>query len=86
MKAIDKEVYDFIVRYKRCNDGLAPTLSEIRSTLRLSSNGVVRNSLARLDMEGLIVLIPNKAAGIKVVRGCWSLGSEEKVGYSVAPQ
>jgi len=66
-------VYDYIVRYKLQCDGLSPTVRDIRAAINLSSTSIANHILAVLEDQGRIKRIPNKAAGIMVTGGHWSM-------------
>lgn len=78
---IDQKVYDYIVEYKRENDGLAPSIREIADRFEINSTSTIKNILGRLVRDNKIELISGKAGGIKVVDGRWSLASEERPAY-----
>ena len=85
MSKLDEKVYDFIVSYKRKNDGLSPSYREIGRYLDASSTSVVKNVLTHLQNNNRIEIIPGKAAGIMIVGGHWSMASEERPTYKPEP-
>lgn len=71
MNEIEKRIFDYIVGYKRINDGVAPSFREIGYNCGVSSVSMVRYYLAQLTNLRLIEMIPGKAGGIKVTGGQW---------------
>lgn len=71
MRTIDKKVLDFIVKYKKDNDGLSPTRREIEFAMNLNSTSYVNFCLQRLFQIGAIKLDYGSSRGIVVVGGKW---------------
>ncbi len=68
MKITRRGVYKYIIKYKRDNDGLSPSMREIMAQ-GVSSTSVVAWHLAKLEDEGKISC--NGVRGIKVTGGEW---------------
>ena len=68
-----RDIFDYIVEYKRNNDGNSPSIREIMKACRLSSTSVTNYILNHLEAEGLI-LLPERgiSRGIRVIGGKWS--------------
>lgn len=81
MKAVDEEVFAYIVAYKRAQDGLAPAMRDIKDVLTISSTSQVKLALVRLEQQGKIKQVPGKAGGIKVIGGRWAMASEDRPRY-----
>ena len=64
--AADATVLLFIVRYKRENDGNAPTVREIMENTPRSSTSLVLHSLDRLERQGRIKRTRGIARGISL--------------------
>lgn len=65
------ETYNFIIEYKKSNDGLSPTFADFREILGLSSNSVIYHRLRVLESIGRIKIIGSKSRHISVVGGQW---------------
>jgi hypothetical protein len=63
-----EHVFEFIVAYKRENDGLAPSIKEIGEACLLGES-TVRHHLWVLQDEGRIRVVGRRA--IQVVGGTW---------------
>ena len=64
-----KRIYQFIVEFKKQNDGLSPSMREIGQQLGVESTSLVSYYLKELEREGMIVLNPFNARGIRAVGG-----------------
>ena len=73
MNAQTQRMYDFIVAYKRANDGNSPTTQEMMAACGYLTTSVVRYQLNKLQAEGLILLEPGRHCFIRVVGGEWNL-------------
>ena len=67
------DIYNFIVKYKAENDGLSPSLREIRQGVNISTLSIVSGRLIELRDQGYIKFEDNIARSIKVVGGKWEL-------------
>ena len=67
-----EKIYEYIIEYKKENDGNSPSYQEIAKELGGISTNTVRYQLNCLAAAGLIEL-PEKydAHGIRVVGGTW---------------
>ena len=66
------KVYEFIVRYKARNDGIAPTLMEMRKGTEIYNHGRLRSILHKLQEDKLILTgRVGTARNIKVIGGRW---------------
>lgn len=65
-----KEVLEFIIRYKEEHDGNSPSVFQIRDACELSAVSTVYYHLTKLEEAGRIKL--NKIKGIEVTGGEWS--------------
>ena len=54
VRTTDDDVFDYIVRFKRENNGIAPSNRDIKQTLGISSTSEVRRYLERLAADGRI--------------------------------
>lgn len=66
-------IYHFIVKYKRENDGLSPTLEQIMLACRVNSKSNMSSILRILEDEGKIVVNSKISRGIQVIGGKWSM-------------
>ena len=64
-------VFDFIVSYKRANDGNSPSLREIMTACGIPSTSLMQFILDNLVDDDLIRIGPGQR-NITVVGGCWS--------------
>ena len=71
-----KEVLDFIIEYKRANDGLSPSMREIMAK-GVSSTSVVAWHLKKLELAGKISC--NGVRGIKVKGGSWNMNRHIRI-------
>lgn len=69
-----EQIFDFIVAYKRANDGLSPAISEIAEVCSLSSS-TVKYHLLNLVAEKRITIVARR--GILVIGGEWDLPGYE---------
>jgi SOS-response transcriptional repressor LexA len=66
------EVFNYIISYKRRNDGNSPTLRQIMAACKIASVSMVHWYLRVLQRRGLIEIIEGSVArGIKVAGGNW---------------
>jgi len=63
-----RQVYDFVRAYT-ARHGYAPKLREIASHLGIASRGVVHRYLRALEAERLIRIEPDRARGIRLLKG-----------------
>lgn len=71
-------VFEFVVGYKRANDGNSPTFREIRDGCDLSSTSVAASCLDRLVDQGKISLGDfGGYRSIRVTGGKWIMEGEE---------
>lgn len=63
-------VYDYIVRYKRINDGVAPAIRDIQTACGISSTSVVAWHLDKLVAQRRIRRGPG-GRNLRVVGGAW---------------
>ncbi len=74
-----QRVYEYILRFKREFDGLAPSLREICMVCGLSSTSQATYHLRRLEEQGKVLLLGGHASrGIMVVGGRWEISAAEK--------
>jgi SOS-response transcriptional repressor LexA len=72
-------VLDYIIYFKRENDGTSPTVREIQHALKISSTSLVNYYLRNLKLAGRIRFCGNGSArGIMVVGGCWQMEAGNK--------
>ncbi len=69
------EVLAFLVSYKRHNDGVSPSLTDIAAALRIGK-GTIRFHLRQLELAGLITTGWPEARSIKITGGRWSCSPE----------
>ena len=75
----DFEVLDFIIQYKKDNDGCAPTLREICVACRISSISQADMTLMRLAMAEKISLAGSGTSrNIRVNGGKWTYAKPKK--------
>lgn len=66
------DIYDFIVKRKKQNDGNSPSIREIARHCDIPSTSIVNHHLRKLAEQGLIELSGNgKARMIIVTGGQW---------------
>lgn len=65
---VQDRIYKFIVRYKRVNDGLSPTVREIADGLGMGSTSI-QYQLVNLERTGLIRRVGYRSRGIKLIGG-----------------
>ena len=65
---VQERIYQFIVRYKRLNDGLSPTVREIADGLGMGSTSI-QYQLVNLERTGLIRRVGFRSRGIKLIGG-----------------
>jgi SOS-response transcriptional repressor LexA len=66
-------VYDYIVKFKKENDGNSPTVREIMQACNIPSSSNTSYILNQLSEAGLIEITEGLSRGIMVVGGSWSL-------------
>ena len=64
----ERQVYDFVQAYTR-RHGVPPKLREIGAHLGIASRGTVHRYLRAIEQRGLIVITPDRARGIRLVKG-----------------
>lgn len=64
-------IYNFIIAFKKDNDGNSPTLREIARAAGISSSEATLYHLRKLERRGLIKRLPEKSRGIKVIGAEW---------------
>ena len=67
-------IFDYIVAYKRANDGNSPTIRTLQDRFEVSSTSVVAYILKKLEKNGKITLNNNTGQLINVVGGRWTYG------------
>ena len=70
---IQEKLYNYIVRYKRENDGNSPSIRDIMADLSYSSPSVVDFHLRGLVASGRIRITSGRSRSITVPGGEWSL-------------
>lgn len=73
-----RQVYKFLIEYKRENDGNTPTIREIAEALGFSSTSLSRHYLNGLDRIGLIRREKLKSRGVEIVGGYWGFANESR--------
>lgn len=71
--AMADAIFDYIVDFKRQNDGIPPTMRQIGQFAGIDSTSHVSWYLHRLERDGKIELIKNGARGIIVRGGMWEM-------------
>lgn len=72
-----KQICDFVIRYKIENDGNSPAIDEIAAELGISMTGVSQH-INRMVIKGLVSNIPGKTRSLKVNKEMYdSLTKEE---------
>lgn len=66
-----RQVYEFIVAYKRAHDGCAPTIREIMVACGYLTTSAVYYMLKRLQDDGLIEFDLKSSRSIRVVGAAW---------------
>lgn len=69
----NESIYNFIIEYKKNNDGNSPSLRDICNALGINSTSLVQNRLFELEEEGKIVCNATIPRFINVVGGKWDL-------------
>ena len=64
-------VFNYIVGYKRRNDGISPTMREIKEEFKIASISTVSLILDELEAAHRIRRSGNGKVGIRVVGGKW---------------
>lgn len=69
---------DYVVRYKTDNDGLSPTIRQMRDEFAISSTSVTAYYLQRLIDQGRLYRVRSEAntTGLGVPGGRWELERE----------
>jgi len=70
-------IYDYLIRFKRENDGLSPSIREIMDACDISSTSVVIYYLRDMQKAGQITMRGKR--GIAIIGGVWMLKSEVPV-------
>lgn len=78
-------VFDFIVAYKRANDGNSPSIREIGEQFEASTSAV-HNVLGRIEKRGLIKYNHATARGLVVIGGEWKFSHAQKETENKAAQ
>jgi SOS-response transcriptional repressor LexA len=68
----NEDIYNFIVEFKKANDGNSPSLRNICDALGINSTSLVQNRLFELEEEGKIVCNATIPRFINVVGGKWA--------------
>lgn len=68
-----RRIFDFIVDFKRKNDGISPSFREIRLATGAGQSTIFYH-LHILEDQGLIALVSGSARNIKIIGGEWRLG------------
>jgi len=61
-----RDAFNFIARYIRAHDGVAPTLDEIAAGIEIRSKSGVKRLLGGLSERGYIETLPNRARSIRI--------------------
>jgi len=69
----ESETFKFIIRFKKENDGISPTLREIVDNTIVKSTSHANEIVRNLESMGLVKIRPWKSRGIVVVGGSWRL-------------
>ncbi len=69
-----RAVLDYIIQYKRENDGCAPSLREIGAATNLATPSAVEHQLDTLETLGYIARKVGQPRCIAVVGGEWRMG------------
>lgn len=69
-------VLEYIISYKRNNDGASPTLREICTACNVPSTSIAYYVLMILERDGKICRDKDKYRGIRVTGGSWSMREE----------
>lgn len=77
-------VFDFIVAYKRAQDGCAPSIREIMAACGIHSTSGAHRILHKLERQGKIELSHRSGdtRSIRVVGGRWSFDTRAQLGTS----
>lgn len=70
---VDIEIFQFIVSYKKLNNGNSPVLREIVDNTRSASTSTAYHSIKKLGQLGYLKLEQSKARNISVPGGAWVL-------------
>lgn len=74
-----RNIFDFIVRFKTEHQGTAPTVREIAEACDIPTNSVVQHNLKRLQEKGYIERDPeSRSRFIKVIGGQWTYTPPEQ--------
>jgi SOS-response transcriptional repressor LexA len=65
------KLFNYIVEFKRTNDGCSPTYRQLRDGCGISSTSVVTYWLGVLERDGLIERSTDEARAIRVVGAEW---------------
>lgn len=71
-----KVVFDFLVTYKKANDGISPSYREIMRNTDITTTSMVRWYLINLRNLSLIEFDEKLPRSIKVVGGKWTYQEE----------
>lgn len=74
-------VFDFIVSYKRANDGNSPSLREIMAACGITSTSLMQFILDNLVDDGLIRIGPGPR-NIAVIGGCWTFSASPSSNFA----
>ena len=67
----EREILNYIIAFKRLNDGIAPTVREIRNNTSIKALSNVNYYLDRLQEKKFIKRPFNKTRSIQVIGGHW---------------
>lgn len=71
-----RRLYHFVIRYKRENDGLSPTVAEMIDGCSLASTSHVIRILDQLEAAGLIHRVLRSSRGILIIGGRWLMDGD----------
>jgi len=67
-----KEVFEYVVQYKRRFDGNSPSLREIVASTPVSSTSMAKRILGNLEGQGLLTTVPGNKRSIMIRGGKWT--------------
>jgi SOS-response transcriptional repressor LexA len=73
-----QKVLNYIIQYKKHNDGNSPTFRSIMTACDITSTSIVSSVLRRMEREGMIRLRGRGHKRICVVGGRWTYEPQEK--------
>lgn len=81
MGVYKRDIFEYILDFKRSNDGHFPTIREIRDACNIPSTSTVSYALERLLEDGFLYLLdhPKEQKRYGVVGGFWTTVGKETV-------